>query len=100
MGPIGCSNSTLPALSTIFRRCGRQHGWPLRAEVEPFSDTEQKLEQPFDGAELKYRFGRTSKRAPIATSSAIAEATRLRGSGPEPPLAATCDNDIDYLTSL
>lgn len=28
-------------------------------EVEPFSDAEQKLEQPpFDGAELKYRFGR------------------------------------------
>ena len=28
-------------------------------EVEPFSDTEQKLEQPpFDGPELKYRFGR------------------------------------------
>ena len=28
-------------------------------EVEPFSDSEQKLEQPpFDGAELKYRFGR------------------------------------------
>ena len=31
--------------------------WVL--EVEPFSDAEQKLEQPpFDGAELKYRFGR------------------------------------------
>ncbi len=29
-------------------------------EVEPFSDAEQKLEQPpFDGPELKYRFGRT-----------------------------------------
>ena len=28
-------------------------------EVEPFSDAEQKLEQPpFDGPELKYRFGR------------------------------------------
>jgi thiamine pyrophosphate-dependent acetolactate synthase large subunit-like protein len=28
-------------------------------EVEPFSEAEQKLEQPpFDGAELKYRFGR------------------------------------------
>jgi sulfopyruvate decarboxylase subunit beta len=28
-------------------------------EVEPFSDTEQKLDQPpFDGPELKYRFGR------------------------------------------
>ena len=28
-------------------------------EVEPFSDVEQKLEQPpFDGPELKYRFGR------------------------------------------
>ena len=28
-------------------------------EVEPFSDSEQKLEQPpFDGPELKYRFGR------------------------------------------
>jgi sulfopyruvate decarboxylase subunit beta len=28
-------------------------------EVEPFCDAEQKLEQPpFDGAELKYRFGR------------------------------------------
>ncbi len=28
-------------------------------EVEPFTDTEQKLEQPpFDGPELKYRFGR------------------------------------------
>jgi sulfopyruvate decarboxylase subunit beta len=28
-------------------------------EVEPFSDTEQKLEQPpFNGSELKYRFGR------------------------------------------
>jgi hypothetical protein len=28
-------------------------------EVEPFSDQEQKLEQPpFDGPELKYRFGR------------------------------------------
>jgi thiamine pyrophosphate-dependent acetolactate synthase large subunit-like protein len=28
-------------------------------EVEPFSETEQKLEQPpFDGPELKYRFGR------------------------------------------
>ena len=32
-------------------------------EVEPFSDTEQKLEQPpFDGPELKYRFGRTIER--------------------------------------
>lgn len=29
-------------------------------EVEPFTDAEQKLEQPpFDGPELKYRFGRT-----------------------------------------
>jgi thiamine pyrophosphate-dependent acetolactate synthase large subunit-like protein len=29
-------------------------------EVEPFSEAEQKLEQPpFDGPELKYRFGRT-----------------------------------------
>jgi hypothetical protein len=28
-------------------------------EVEPFSDAEQKLEQPpFDGPELKFRFGR------------------------------------------
>jgi sulfopyruvate decarboxylase subunit beta len=28
-------------------------------EVEPFSDAEQKLQQPpFDGPELKYRFGR------------------------------------------
>ena len=28
-------------------------------EVEPFSETEQKLEQPpFDGPELKFRFGR------------------------------------------
>jgi hypothetical protein len=28
-------------------------------EVDPFSDAEQKLEQPpFDGPELKYRFGR------------------------------------------
>jgi hypothetical protein len=28
-------------------------------EVEPFSDQEQKLEQPpFDGPELKFRFGR------------------------------------------
>ena len=28
-------------------------------EVAPFSDAEQKLEQPpFDGPELKYRFGR------------------------------------------
>ena len=28
-------------------------------EVEPFSDAEQKLEQPpFDGPEMKYRFGR------------------------------------------
>ena len=28
-------------------------------EVSPFSDAEQKLEQPpFDGPELKYRFGR------------------------------------------
>jgi thiamine pyrophosphate-dependent acetolactate synthase large subunit-like protein len=32
-------------------------------EVEPFSDAEQKLEQPpFDGAELKYRFGRNVER--------------------------------------
>jgi thiamine pyrophosphate-dependent acetolactate synthase large subunit-like protein len=32
-------------------------------EVEPFSDAEQKLEQPpFDGAELKYRFGREIER--------------------------------------
>ena len=32
-------------------------------EVEPFSDTEQKLEQPpFDGPELKYRFGRNLER--------------------------------------
>lgn len=31
----------------------------LVLEVEPFSDAEQKLEQPpFDGPELKYRFGR------------------------------------------
>ena len=28
-------------------------------EVEPFSEAEQKLEQPpFDGPELKFRFGR------------------------------------------
>lgn len=28
-------------------------------EVDPFTDTEQRLEQPpFDGPELKYRFGR------------------------------------------
>jgi sulfopyruvate decarboxylase subunit beta len=32
-------------------------------EVEPFSDTEQKLEQPpFDGPELKFRFGRYIER--------------------------------------
>jgi hypothetical protein len=32
-------------------------------EVEPFSDAEQKLEQPpFDGPELKYRFGRHLER--------------------------------------
>jgi sulfopyruvate decarboxylase subunit beta len=32
-------------------------------EVEPFSDAEQKLEQPpFDGPELKYRFGREIER--------------------------------------
>ena len=32
-------------------------------EVEPFSDAEQKLEQPpFDGPELKYRFGRHIER--------------------------------------
>ena len=32
-------------------------------EVEPFSDQEQKLEQPpFDGPELKYRFGRHIER--------------------------------------
>jgi thiamine pyrophosphate-dependent acetolactate synthase large subunit-like protein len=32
-------------------------------EVEPFSDAEQKLEQPpFDGPELKYRFGRHVER--------------------------------------
>ena len=32
-------------------------------EVEPFSDAEQKLEQPpFDGPELKFRFGRTVER--------------------------------------
>jgi sulfopyruvate decarboxylase subunit beta len=32
-------------------------------EVEPFSDQEQALEQPpFDGPELKYRFGRTIER--------------------------------------
>jgi sulfopyruvate decarboxylase subunit beta len=32
-------------------------------EVEPFSDGEQKLEQPpFDGPELKYRFGRNLER--------------------------------------
>lgn len=32
-------------------------------EVEPFSDQEQRLEQPpFDGPELKYRFGRTLER--------------------------------------
>jgi len=31
----------------------------VHLEVEPFSDAEQKLEQPpFDGPELKYRFGR------------------------------------------
>jgi sulfopyruvate decarboxylase subunit beta len=32
-------------------------------EVEPFDDAEQKLEQPpFDGPELKFRFGRTVER--------------------------------------
>jgi thiamine pyrophosphate-dependent acetolactate synthase large subunit-like protein len=32
-------------------------------EVEPFSDAEQRLEQPpFDGPELKYRFGRHLER--------------------------------------
>jgi thiamine pyrophosphate-dependent acetolactate synthase large subunit-like protein len=32
-------------------------------EVEPFSDAEQKLEQPpFDGPELKFRFGRCIER--------------------------------------
>lgn len=32
-------------------------------EVEPFSDAEQRLEQPpFDGPELKYRFGRNLER--------------------------------------
>lgn len=32
-------------------------------EVEPFSDADQKLEQPpFDGPELKYRFGRNLER--------------------------------------
>jgi len=32
-------------------------------EVEPISDAEQKLEQPpFDGPELKYRFGREIER--------------------------------------
>mgnify|MGYP000848337248 CR=1 FL=1 len=33
-------------------------------EVEPFADDEQKLEQPpFDGPEMKYRFGRSFERA-------------------------------------
>ena len=33
-------------------------------EVEPFSDEEQKLQQPpFDGPEMKYRFGRTFEQA-------------------------------------
>jgi hypothetical protein len=32
-------------------------------EVEPFSEAEQKLEQPpFDGPELKFRFGRYIER--------------------------------------
>jgi len=39
---------------------GNAHGHTFVVlEVEPFSDAEQKLEQPpFDGPELKYRFGR------------------------------------------
>ncbi len=48
--------------SAIFRRCKAAnapgHTFVV-LEVEPFSDAEQKLEQPpFDGPELKFRFGR------------------------------------------
>jgi thiamine pyrophosphate-dependent acetolactate synthase large subunit-like protein len=45
----------LPALTAANARA---HTFAV-LEVEPFSDAEQKLEQPpFNGSELKYRFGR------------------------------------------
>jgi thiamine pyrophosphate-dependent acetolactate synthase large subunit-like protein len=45
----------LPVLTSAN---SRQHAFAV-LEVEPFSDAEQKLEQPpFNGSELKYRFGR------------------------------------------
>src|SRR5262249_12316489 len=40
----------------------------VHLEVEPFTDAEQKMEQPpFDGPELKYRFGRELERQTGAT---------------------------------
>ena len=59
----GCSNwPTLAALERDLPAlvAGNMAGHTFVVlEVEPFSDAEQKLEQPpFDGAELKYRFGR------------------------------------------
>ena len=45
----------LPALTAANARA---HTFAV-LEVAPFSDAEQKLEQPpFNGSELKYRFGR------------------------------------------
>ena len=45
----------LPALTAAN---AREHSFAV-LEVEPFSDAEQTLEQPpFNGSELKYRFGR------------------------------------------
>lgn len=42
---------------------GKGHSFVV-LEVEPFSDAEQKLEQPpFDAPELKYRFGRALEKA-------------------------------------
>jgi sulfopyruvate decarboxylase subunit beta len=58
------SNAGLPNVEqndyAAIARAGNMAGHTFVVlEVEPFSDAEQKLEQPpFDGPELKYRFGR------------------------------------------
>ena len=49
------TSSGMPALTAAN---AREHSFAV-LEVEPFSDAEQTLEQPpFNGSELKYRFGR------------------------------------------